>query len=49
MKLTKWIIAGVGSYVGSMWIAGFWLNLLVSTALWFAILYILDIFWKNDE
>jgi hypothetical protein len=44
--IARWIIAGVISYVGTLWISNFWLNLLASIALWYITLYFLDKFLK---
>jgi len=43
--IAKWIIAGVISYVGVMWISNFWLNLIGSIILWYISLYFLNKFW----
>ncbi len=48
MKIAKWIIAGAISYIGTMWIKNFVLNLLASTALWFISLYFLNKFLEGE-
>jgi hypothetical protein len=44
MKLAKWIIAGAVSYISTMWISNFVLNLIASLIMWYVTLYFLNRF-----
>ena len=48
MKLAKWLVAGVVSYVATIWIKNFWINFVASTIIWFVMLYILDKFLEGE-
>jgi hypothetical protein len=48
MKLAKWTIATITSYIGTMWIKNFWYNLIASTILWFVCLYFLNKFLEGE-
>ena len=47
MKLAKWTIAAITSYVGTMWIKTFGI-IFTSTILWFVCLYFLDKFLEGE-